>query len=501
MSIDGFPEAEFYLQTGPKTKKVFEKALGRVLFIDEAYRLSEGHFAKESMDEIVGILTQDEFRGKLITILAGYTHEINELLRVNPGLSSRFPEEVLFADLTADQCADILKLALKRMKVRAAALDDPSLALEREDIIEQFEELATLTSWGNARDVNTLAKQMASKAMTGPGGSKVTPDGFITVPQSDVIQCLKAMFRERRARHTGPMKSKPYRTQNLPTQSSAPPSAPPPPASGASGSTSAPPPSVPPPSPPPASPKSTSATSRSPSPQGSASTRTSAAPSTKASGARNRRQRHGRGRGAPPVTPSTPQSPSTASPALPPGRGRGRGRGSSTPPQQSGGPGGGRHARRNQNPAPAAQPAVAIRDPGVDDTVWAQLEKDKRIAEEKERRRQRLMQQLEAEMRALERKKLEEEAMSRALAQKQAENEEAKRRYEEHKKQERLREQERQRKQALYEAEKKKREQQVRDQTKLRNMGLCPAGYQWIPQNGGYRCAGGAHFVSSAQLR
>lgn len=71
-----------------------EKALSRVLFIDEAYRLSEGHFAKEAMDELVGLLTQDTFRGKLIVILAGYTDEINKLLAVNPGLSSRFPDQI-----------------------------------------------------------------------------------------------------------------------------------------------------------------------------------------------------------------------------------------------------------------------------------------------------------------------------------------------------------------------------------------------------------------------
>lgn len=58
--------------TGPKTKKLFEKALGRVLFIDEAYRLSQGHFAQEAIDELVGITTQDKFRGKLVVILAGY---------------------------------------------------------------------------------------------------------------------------------------------------------------------------------------------------------------------------------------------------------------------------------------------------------------------------------------------------------------------------------------------------------------------------------------------
>ena len=58
--------------TGPKTKAVFEKALGKVLFVDEAYRLSEGQFAKETMDEIVGLMTQERFMNKLIIILAGY---------------------------------------------------------------------------------------------------------------------------------------------------------------------------------------------------------------------------------------------------------------------------------------------------------------------------------------------------------------------------------------------------------------------------------------------
>ena len=82
--------------TGPKTRKLFEKVLGGVLFIDEAYRLGEGQFAREAMDELVGLLTHERFRGKLIIILAGYDQEINSLLQVNTGLSSRFPEEIVF---------------------------------------------------------------------------------------------------------------------------------------------------------------------------------------------------------------------------------------------------------------------------------------------------------------------------------------------------------------------------------------------------------------------
>lgn len=53
-------------QTGPKVQKKFDDALGRVLFVDEAYRLAEGHFAKEAMDEIVDCLTKEKYQNKLV---------------------------------------------------------------------------------------------------------------------------------------------------------------------------------------------------------------------------------------------------------------------------------------------------------------------------------------------------------------------------------------------------------------------------------------------------
>jgi SpoVK/Ycf46/Vps4 family AAA+-type ATPase len=55
--------------TGPKTKKLFEKALGQVLFIDEAYRLGEGRFAQEAVDELVGLLTQESSSPRLSSSL------------------------------------------------------------------------------------------------------------------------------------------------------------------------------------------------------------------------------------------------------------------------------------------------------------------------------------------------------------------------------------------------------------------------------------------------
>ena len=68
---------EYIGQTGPKTQKLFEKALGRVLFINEAYRLGEGHFSKEAIDEVVGLMTSEKFASKIIVILAGYDQEMN----------------------------------------------------------------------------------------------------------------------------------------------------------------------------------------------------------------------------------------------------------------------------------------------------------------------------------------------------------------------------------------------------------------------------------------
>jgi AAA+ superfamily predicted ATPase len=68
---------EYLGQTGPKTIKMFEKARGKVLFIDEAYRLGQGPFAKEAIDEIVDCLTKEDFIGRIVVILAGYQEEID----------------------------------------------------------------------------------------------------------------------------------------------------------------------------------------------------------------------------------------------------------------------------------------------------------------------------------------------------------------------------------------------------------------------------------------
>lgn len=80
------------------------KAHGTVSFVDEAYRLGEGAFATEAINELVDSLTKPRFAGKIIVILAGYEDSMNEPLNVNPGLSSRFSKEIVFNNMDPEDC-------------------------------------------------------------------------------------------------------------------------------------------------------------------------------------------------------------------------------------------------------------------------------------------------------------------------------------------------------------------------------------------------------------
>ena len=108
--------AEYAGQTAVKTTEVVESALGGVLFIDEAYSLVEegtvgGGFGKEAIDTLVRLI--ENHRANLVVILAGYTNEMDNFLRSNPGLSSRFPLNIMFPDYTAEQLAQMTDVMAK----------------------------------------------------------------------------------------------------------------------------------------------------------------------------------------------------------------------------------------------------------------------------------------------------------------------------------------------------------------------------------------------------
>ena len=95
-------------QTAIKTNEILNKAMGGVLFIDEAYSLSEGgenDFGKEAIETI--LKRMEDNRGDFIVIVAGYTENMKSFLESNPGLSSRFDRQFHFEDSNAEQLSEI----------------------------------------------------------------------------------------------------------------------------------------------------------------------------------------------------------------------------------------------------------------------------------------------------------------------------------------------------------------------------------------------------------
>jgi hypothetical protein len=140
--------------------------LGKVLFIDEAYRLAEGgrsSYAHEAVSELVDCLTKPKFFGKIIVILAGYEDEMNALLSMNPGLASRFPEEIMFDLLPPAGCLQVLQKKLQETGIEMPLMEGDDNSFEKMQLERLLRALGQTPSWGNARDVETLAKNIARK--------------------------------------------------------------------------------------------------------------------------------------------------------------------------------------------------------------------------------------------------------------------------------------------------------------------------------------------------
>ncbi|KAI6611012.1 hypothetical protein MCOR08_010878 [Pyricularia oryzae] len=198
---------EYVGQTGPRVLKLLDKALGRVLFIDEAYRLGEGHFSKEAMDELVDSATKDRYYKKLVIILAGYTDDINRLMSTNAGLSSRFPEVIDFRSLSPPECMDLLKsqfatkkssLELKGITIDLTSLDSPAPDFSAA-VMGMFATIANQPNWANARDVLTIAKKTFERTTRDKAGLAAKR---LVIRPEDMLLELEVFSSERASRAT-----------------------------------------------------------------------------------------------------------------------------------------------------------------------------------------------------------------------------------------------------------------------------------------------------------
>ncbi|WP_235973610.1 stage V sporulation protein K [Peribacillus faecalis] len=105
---------EYIGHTAQKTRDLVKKALGGILFIDEAYSLGRGgekDFGKEAIDTLVKHM--EDKQHDFILILAGYSKEMDDFLLLNPGLHSRFPIVIDFPDYSVPQLMEIADIMLK----------------------------------------------------------------------------------------------------------------------------------------------------------------------------------------------------------------------------------------------------------------------------------------------------------------------------------------------------------------------------------------------------
>lgn len=109
--------AQYVGQTAIKTKKVLERSLGGVLFVDEAYTLASGgknDFGKEALDTILAFM--EDHRNDIVVIFAGYNREMEQVLEMNSGLKSRFPNVFQFEDYTPEEISIIGTKMLEKQK-------------------------------------------------------------------------------------------------------------------------------------------------------------------------------------------------------------------------------------------------------------------------------------------------------------------------------------------------------------------------------------------------
>eukprot|EP01050_Picozoa_sp_SAG11_P003357 SAG11_NODE_188_length_13029_cov_3.652514_5_plen_2762_part_00 len=144
-------------QAGKQTRDILADSRGGVLFVDEAYQFDPnrgGSYMTEAVDELVGALTDEEFEGKLLVILAGYDEDMEAMLKTNPGLKSRFSERVHFRNFDANATVELLHLALGRQKTPLEAPYDDN------DLKRLAQQLVDSEGFGNGRDVVTWADRV-----------------------------------------------------------------------------------------------------------------------------------------------------------------------------------------------------------------------------------------------------------------------------------------------------------------------------------------------------
>ncbi|KAK6715262.1 hypothetical protein SNK04_006198 [Fusarium graminearum] len=186
--------------TGPKVIDQFERGLGKVLFIDEAYRLVGDSFHQDAVGEIVDAMTNPQYAHNMVIILAGYSTEIETLLEANPGLRSRFRTIINFPHMSPEHCLHLLSKLLAKVNIGIPKLAIQPNTQENTMLIRALTQLTATKGWASGRDIETLSEKIAGYVFTKVGESdNVYEPGTLQVSFEELMDSLGAMVKERGA--------------------------------------------------------------------------------------------------------------------------------------------------------------------------------------------------------------------------------------------------------------------------------------------------------------
>lgn len=170
-------------QTAVKTNAIIDEALDGVLFIDEAYLLSEDNdsYGKEAISTLLKRMEDD--RDRLVVILAGYTDKMKQFIESNPGLESRFNRYLDFPDYSEEE---LMQIFMKQVEKFEYIVEDDATAIVKEAIHNNY--MSKDEQFGNARFVrNLFEKILANQANRLAKEGKLSSDELRKITPQDCM--------------------------------------------------------------------------------------------------------------------------------------------------------------------------------------------------------------------------------------------------------------------------------------------------------------------------
>mmetsp|Transcript_13211 Transcript_13211/g.21281 ORF Transcript_13211/g.21281 Transcript_13211/m.21281 type:complete len:291 (-) Transcript_13211:832-1704(-) len=172
--------------TAPKTKEVLKKAMGGVLFIDEAYYLYKPDNERDYGAEAIEILLQvmENQRDELVVILAGYKEPMDKFYESNPGLSSRIANHIDFPDYSVDELLQIAKIMLDDQQYQLT----PQAEIALGEYIKKRKEKPLFANARSVKNALDRARMRQANRIFDSRGQVLTKKELVNLEAEDILQ-------------------------------------------------------------------------------------------------------------------------------------------------------------------------------------------------------------------------------------------------------------------------------------------------------------------------